>query len=564
MFALAGSTAFAQNDAPAGQPPADISVRSINDQRVGALMQQAADLNADANTAAQNKDYATATRLRNEADALYAKAQQSQTQTEGMVGRMNQVEAQIENDKTRLDNEKDMYGKPSFWDKVGDKALDTGWSLLDNMIQKWLDGGGEDDELLNQINNLQDERDRLLNERDNPAAGGGVGRIITDPNGNYGYDRDGDGFVDIPLNPDGTPAGDFNPTGTEDFDSFGDDLAGLGGGLPMGGGGGGASFGGGGGGPGFGGIGSGGIDGATGGEGLAAGGEDADGGFPGASAGEGEDGDLDGANASKDGDSETDDQGREIENIMGRFVILPKVEDEAEIAGKEEESSDWSDDFEEWGDDDWDDGADNGDKKPEGEEWAEPKLVGDGEKEAKLVEELIRVQSVIQGWQDETDEDKDAEEEDPYGFNDDAMSGYEEPGEDKKDEEEDPYKDVRDEDGKIDVTKVDIWVIDRDSWKKDKTPIRYKVKAPLDLKDFDPIPGGVLVARGIVEELEVKDSVMKTIKGEVKKLEIVSVILSAEKPPEDMDSLDPSKTEDSDVGGLEEDDLGDDEDGDGW
>ncbi len=544
VFALVGPAALAQD----ATPPK--SLEEINNARVAALTTQAAQLYTDASTEPNPQ---VAAQMRRDADDLYARAEQSKGKADGMVGRMNQVEAQIANDKQRLDDQKDMYGKPSFWDKIGDKAIDTGWGLLDSMIQKWLDGGGEDDDLLNQINSLQDERDRLINERDNPAAGSGMGRIITDPNGTYGYDRDGDGFVDVPLNPDGTPAGNNS---SNDFDDFGDNLAGLGG-LPLNsGGGGGASFGGGGGGPGFGGIGAGGIDGATGGEGLAAGGEDGEGAFPGASASD-DDADLDGANAAKSGgDGETDDQGREIENIMGRVVILPKVEDEANIAGKEEESSDWSDDFEEWGDDDWDDGADNGDKKSgDDEDWAEPKLVGDGEKEAKLVEELIRVQSIIEGWQDDDSKDEDAEE-DPYGFNDDDMSGYQEPGE-KEDKDEDLFKDVRDEDGKIDITKVDIWVIDRDSWKEGKTPIRYKVKAPLDLKDFDPIPGGVLVARGVVEELDVKDSVMKTIKGEVKKLEIVSVILSAEKPPEDMDSLDPSKTEDSDVGGLEEDELGD-------
>ena len=98
-------------------------------------------------------------------------------------------------------------------------------------------------------------------------------------------------------------------------------------------------------------------------------------------------------------------------------------------------------------------------------------------------------------------------------------------------------------------------VIHRDSWKKGESPVRYKVSAPLDLKDFTPIHGGVLVARGVVEKLDVKDSVMDTIKGKVKKVELVSVILSAEKPPEDMDSLDPSKTSDEDVGGLEDEEL---------
>ena len=105
-----------------------------------------------------------------------------------------------------------MYDEPGFWDKVGNKSIDIIGDMIAGLIQKWMDGGGEDDDLLNRINELQDERDRLTNERDNPENGDGMGRIITDPTGNYGYDRDGDGYVDIPLNPDGTPAGPFNPT----------------------------------------------------------------------------------------------------------------------------------------------------------------------------------------------------------------------------------------------------------------------------------------------------------------------------------------------------------------
>jgi hypothetical protein len=233
---------------------------------------------------------------------------------------------------------------------------------------------------------------------------------------------------------------------------------------------------------------------------------------------------------------------------MGRLIVMAKTnKDDAKLAGNREESSDWSDDFEEWGDDDWDDTADNGDadKVLDTED-----TIGDGKGEAKLTEELMRVQSVIDEWRkDEEDKDK---ADDSFGFEDDDMSGYRASGDDKN---KDPLKDCRDEDGKIDLTKVDMWLIDRDSWKQGEKPIRYKLEALLDLKDFDPIPGGVLVCRGVSEELDVKESVLDTIKGEVRKLEIVSVILSAEKPPEDMDSLDPSKTKDSDVGGLDDDDA---------
>jgi len=579
MLLLLGapSVAQAQQDPDAIRQLSDAQVKQLTEEAAAKFAQakqldaQAAQARAAGNTTLANQLTAQADQLRQQGHALYDQAQQRQAQTEGLIGRMNETTA-------RIDAMDKAYDKPGFWDKVGDKAIDIIGDLLSQLIQQWIAGGGQDDDLLNRINELQDERDRLLNERDTSGGGGtdGLGNIITDPNGTYGYDRDNDGFVDIPLNPDGTPAGPYDPTNPDAYGNNGglagglDGLNGLDGsggsdgldglaGLPGFSGGGGLG-GGSGSGPGLGGFGSGGIGGNTGGEGLP-GGDELGGGMGPAKAAGGAGGAEDGTSTAgkidRDGDGKPDDDDRDVETVMGRIVVLPKLEFE-EVAGDHQEGGDWSNDFEEWGDDDWDDKKDNGDFSEE--DWGQPAkdkkkskggkgTVGDAEEAAKLVDELIRVETVIQEWR-KVEEAEESGEKDPY-FQDDEMSGYRASG-DKAPTEEDPFKDVRDEEGKIDVTKVDVWVIERDTWKTGKTPTRYKVNAPLDLKGFDPIHGGVLVARGVVKELDVDEGVLKRIKGDVKQVELVSVILSAEKPPEDMDALDPSKTKDSDVGGLDE------------
>ncbi|RMG16205.1 MAG: hypothetical protein D6731_06745 [Planctomycetota bacterium] len=522
-------------------------------------------------------------------------AQRTNAETAGMVGRLGEVQARIE-------SEQEANKKPGFWDKLADKGVDILGELISTLLQRWLAGGGQDDDLLDQINQLREERDRLLNGGD--GTGDGVGRIITDPNGTYGYDRDGDGYVDIPLNPDGTIAGPYDPTDpgayggnggldlstdAADADGLEEGLDGLPGlSVP----GGGASFAGGANGPGFGlGGASGGVGGATGGSPLPSG-EEVGGGLPGATAAA-EAKDMDG-----DGDIDADDLAaarkardrngdgipdeEQLETILGRVVLLPKVEKKekaAELSGDREEDGNWSGGFEEWGDEVWDDSADNGDRGGDSwseEDWAaeDPKKkgkVGDAEAEARLVEELIRVETVLKEWREEAEKAvADGAAEDPY-FPEDERSGFRAAGADGK-EPEDPFKDVRDEDGKIDLEKVDMWVIERDTWKKGKKPVRYKVDLSdiEELKDFEPVHGGVIVARGLVEEIDVEESVLETIEGKVKKAILHEVVLSAEKPPEDMDSLDPSKLDDGDVGGLdrreERDARGEDgfDDFDGW
>ena len=114
-----------------------------------------------------------------------------------------------------------MYDKPSVWEEAGSQILQgLIAALMDVGKQKlndWINGGGEDDALLDQIRDLEDERTRLEDELANgPGTGGnnngGLGEVITDPNGNTGYDTDGNGFVDIPLYPDGNPSNPGNGT----------------------------------------------------------------------------------------------------------------------------------------------------------------------------------------------------------------------------------------------------------------------------------------------------------------------------------------------------------------
>lgn len=234
---------------------------------------------------------------------------------------------------------------------------------------------------------------------------------------------------------------------------------------------------------------------------------------------------------------------------MGRILVVVKPDYE-DLAGNRKAGSseaegdagsdDWADD---WADDGWDDATDNGDW---GDEWNEDgwsndedgatkKPEDEAEGEAELVDQIIRVETVIAEWRKQEKETKDLGEDDPYGFQNDDLSGYQATGgKDGKD----PFKDVRDEDGKIDLTKVDLWLIERDTWKEGKEPVRYRIKLSPDVHDLEPTHGGVLVARGTTKDLDVEDRVLEEIKGQVRELEVVQVILSAEKPPADLESYD--------------------------
>lgn len=596
---------------------AQSSSQELGAQWVQAL-QNAADAQKNGDTQAYNRYMNQASTLQ---QAMEAAKQVESSGANGAAGNLDtigkleeeRIKAEIDRIKAQSERDREMYDRPGFWEKFGDKAVDIMGSMISQLLQQWIAGGGQDEDLLNRIKELQAERDRLTNERENPGPGAGdsgLGRIITDSTGAHGYDRDGDGFVDIPVNPDGS-LGEYDPSDPNGYsDDFGGPNAGSGGGMggmlagagtvgdvdgdgdvdaedvalarerererendpnyPYGAGGGsgggGASFGGSGG-PNFGG---GAGDGAA-----AANAEGA--GFPGAEGAEGgeagkigKEGEVAGGTpTSPDGEGVDD---KELQTVIGRVLILPKLEAE-KLAGERKEGGDawaedeWAkDDWNEWGDDGWDDSKDNGDlgaEKKDGE--ADKGKVGSGKQAKELVDQLIRVETEIAEWRkkEKAEDGADATSSDPYAFED--SMGFEKEGGEKKD---DPFKNVRDKDGKIDLAKVDVWVIARDSWKKGKDPVRYRVKLSDQLTDFEPIHGGYVVARGALKDVESKDqrvkNVLEEIKGELKELELVQVILSAEKPPEDMDALDPARTTDEGVGGLKEGTLKEEEWGSDW
>ncbi len=518
--------------------------------------------------------------------------------------------AQIEREKAEAEAAK----PPGFWDKVGDALLDVGKNMLNQAGSKFVDNlfnpdkgsDAENQALIDELTRLQDEYDRLDENRND--TGNGLGTVITDPTGTYGYDRDGDGYVDIPINGDGS-TGSYNPTNPY---AYGDDFAsGNGGGLgnlitdsdgnygfdrdgdgrvdiplpnpdkddPLlagGGGGGGPSFGGGMG------AGSGGMPGMPGGAMANAEGEEGEDGedsIPGVGGTSGEENGLAagpgaaaaGGGATVKGGALAAD-GKPLSTFIGRVVVVPKLEFE-DLAGNRKAEANPSETWEdEWADDGWDDATDNGDWGDDwaddgwgDDEWGKKPNKGSGAKggksgkdadaAAELVDQIIRVETVIAEWRKQEQEGQPYGEEDPYGFQDDGMSGYQAAGASEKD----PFKEVRDRDGKIDLSKVELWVISRDTWKDGKEPVRYKVKLDPEVKDLEPVHGGVLVVRGVERELDLERRVLDEIKGQVKELEVVQVILSAEKPPADMESLDPDAAPadgDKGVGGLSEDEMG--------
>jgi len=517
------------------------------------------------------------------AAAAYGQAAEQAAKNEGMAGQLEQVRAQIERQRAAAERDREANDRPSVWEQAGSQILQgLIAALMDVGKQKlndWINGGGENDQLLDQIRDLEDERTRLEEELagGGPGSGGtdngGLGEVITDPNGNTGYDTDGNGFVDIPLYPDGSPSSPGNdgtdpglsapgsvlpgPLTNSDpasLDKDDNSLPNVGGG--------GASLGGNSG-PGFnfgGGAnpGDGGALGANGAEGEDKDGDGEPDGAAGAGGALGEAGSLDGAEGSaangkagsSSGDSETDEDGVALEKKFGRVIVLPKLEFE-DLAGNRKANDNWS---EEWKDDSWDDSADNGDFD---EDWADDEDWGgewdaaakkgkkaapaegestetnaEDQQTAELVDQIIRVETAVAEWRKLEAKAKEAGV-DPYGFQDEEM-GYRASGDSSKD----PFKDVRTKDGKIDLTKVDVWLIQDETWKDGEEPVRFRLKIdPEDITDFEPIHGGVAMIQGVMSEVDVDKRVLDEIKGKVKEIEVRRVLLSAEKPPEDQEEL---------------------------
>ena len=490
---------------------------------------------------------------------------------EGATAQLERIRAQIERDKAYAEQ-----ANPSLMKQLGSQFLQGLLQLLMSAGQQKLNDylNGPNEELLNQLETLEEERAALEDEIANGTDGTNLedilGPIITDPNGTTGYDRDGDGYVDIPTNADGS-LGTYDPSnpvatdtssslpgtivpspGADDSSLDDDDtldpnnLANFpgSGGASLGNGGG-PSFN-------FGGNdpndpnAAAGVAGAENPEGEegAEDGEEGEGALAGGAGGVSR-GDGGALGSGEEGEKTTDEEGRPLEKKSGRIAVLPKLEFE-DLAGNQKPSDDWSDS---WEDDGWDDSADNGDLDSEwaedddwGEEWDTAKAKGaavekkttsaEDKAAAELVDQIIRVETVIADWRKLEVKAKEAGV-DPYGFEDSEM-GYRASGAAGKD----PFKDVRTSEGKIDLSKVDVWLIEEETWKDGEQPKRFRLKVdPEEVTDFDPIHGGVAIIRGVIVDLDVDERVLEEIKGKVKELEVDTVLLSAEKPPADMDSL---------------------------
>lgn len=524
-------------------------------------------------------------------DETYAEWLKGKQQTAGLVGSMDRVASDIEAAAANR--------PPGFWDKVGDTALGIIGEALKEAIKNWMNNPNEEN--LRRIEELEAERDRLLTDRNNPdpngggtgTDGSGVGRPVYDDNGNIvGWDRDGDGRPDTTdtngdgtpdsynggtndtayadpyeylngssaTNPDGTVAS-TDPTGTTSPTDPAGSLGGggLSNGTPFNG-----SFGGGN----NGGDEGSGEDDPKEGEELAA----ADAGEDGTPTGErGVPGSHPKTEKDKNGDGIDDEE--QLVMISGRPIVLPKATPGAAtgVAGNRMPTGPVEDD--------WNDMEDNGDAEDDwasndwGDGWGEestasqpapgttpalpgaapaapgtPGAMGTASEATKLVDQLIRVETVIAEWRKKAKEASEGKT-DPYGFDD--ARGYRAGG--TTEASKDPLAELRGPDGKLDLTRCEIWIVERDTWQEGKEPKRYQVTVTEDAIDqFDPIQGGYIVVRGIIGDVTVDQRVIQEIKGEVKKVDVVQVVLSEEKAPEGLSGTTPTQP----LPPLEDDDTG--------
>lgn len=522
----------------------------------------------------------------------------------GMSGRLNQV-----GNATRSGN-----NTPGFWDKAGTAAIGIIGELLKAAITNWMNNPTKENEA--RIAMLEAERDRLMNERNNPTNNdgtgtNGTGRPVYDSNGNIiGWDRDGDGRVDsTDNNGDGRSDG-FN--GGSNENGYADPYEYLDGGRT--------------------GTTGGTVDSPrtpiydgngrflgydTNGDGradsdlaantptgdVAGGNANVAGGGPGGSSGAGgdeddedeedeEDKDKDdkdkkdeelatadgkdgvktgeGTGRTADGKRDRNGDGKDdelqMETLLTRVVVVPKVDplaatgtgtavgsarpgtavapakplednwnDTADNGDRSKAPDEWGDEWgEDWGGDGW--STTGGKPKPNANGTGTAPAAGGATtpgmgatkpEDAQLVDELIRVETVVAEWRKVAKEEAEGKR-DPYGFHDGA--GYQ--GSDGM--TQDPLAEFRGPDGKLDLTRVDVWLVERDSWKEGMEPRRFKVTVSEEaLETFDPISGGYMMARGVVSEMKLDPRVLAEIKGSVKKFDLVQVVLSSETPPED-------------------------------
>jgi hypothetical protein len=497
--------------------------------------------------------------------ALQDQYNASATRAAGLAGQIERINA----DKAAAKANQ----PPGAGSKFLDMAMGVIGEALSAAIKNWMNNPNEEN--LRRIEELEAERDRLETIANNPDPGGaggdsstdGTGRPIFDDNGNLvGFDRDGDGVVDVTdSNGDGrgdtfngetdayadpyeylntpTPTTPTDPAAIADAAEDGGDGSASGGGANMGG-----SFGAGT---------SGGSDSGGEGEGegegeeeLAA--EDEDG--KGTKTGkEDSDGDLATTERDKDGDGKDDKTGQPLEMISGRILVMAKADPALMGPGGAVGNRAPSGPVE----DDWNDMEDNGDSEDDwGEDWGDdwgsepsttatqpvpaaggtpaapapgaPARMGAASDTTKLVDQLIRVETVIAEWRKKAKEEAEGKN-DPYGFEDAKGYASGQPTATSAD----PLAELRGPDGKLDLARCEIWVIERDSWQEGQEPKRYQITVADDAIDqFDPIHGGYVVVRGIVGEVPVETRVLQEIRGDVKKLEVVQVVLSQEEPPE--------------------------------
>lgn len=522
-------------------------------------------------------------------EALRKQAEASSNRAAGLAGQMERLAASNAAAKANQ--------PPGAGSKILDMALGIVGEALSTAIKNWMNNPNAEN--LRRIEELEAERDRLETVANNPnpdGAGGsssdGTGRPVFDDNGNViGFDRDGDGVVDV-TDSNGDGVGDtFNgatdayadpyeylntptPTTTPDeaaVAATSDGPSNVGGGGASGGGSFGAGMGGGGGGGDEGGAGD---EGGEGDEELA---KDDEGEEDGTPTGKDGDGDLATSKRDKDGDGRDDVTGQALEMISGRILVMPKTDPTFMGPGGAVGNRAPTGPVE----DDWNDMEDNGDSEDDwGEDWgddwgSEPSTdamqpagsggtpaaptapgarMGTASETTKLVDQLIRVETVIAEWRKKAKEEAEGKN-DPYGFQD--AKGYEAGS--TTGSSQDPLVELRGADGKLDLTRCEIWVIERDTWKEGMEPRRYQVSVAEDAIDqFDPINGGYVVVRGIVGAVPVETRVLQEIRGDVKKLEIVQVVLSQEEPPEGVAGSG------SELPALDEDEGAAPSSGDGW
>ncbi|MCA8923853.1 MAG: hypothetical protein KDD82_18730 [Planctomycetes bacterium] len=465
--------------------------------------------------------------------------------------------------------------------RVGEKVVEGLFGVGTALLQSWLNGSQSPDE--------RAAMDRIFANNDAAVAGAdpsNPGTPIYGPNGEIiGYDRTGDNKVDSKdTDGNGTPDTFAGGSYDDDYTNYSDPsefayddytnndtsdafkpatLGNVGGGGASAGDTGGASLGG-----------------DTGGDDDADADEDED---KDEDADKDEDKDEDEADdadladaddsksrssSSKDGDGID----AEVKDFVGRIFILPKdaitaavatggvdaVGNQAPGAGdgfaddgwNDSDNGDWADEEDDWGweENEW------GSDKPAADPTApaaEPGVPAMGApltpEEELLKQEIIKVEAEIAKW-NKAERDKKLQLEDPYAF--ETTRGL-------QGEAEDPFKAYRNEDGKLDLTKVNVWIIVDDTWKEPVTadpaggttvpaetgapqefaPTRMRLIVPDELLDrFEPIQGGWVSLRGTPVEAEFNPAVFPGLKGSVQDLDLVQVLAVTKEEPADLEN----------------------------